>query len=74
MTFEKILELAQKYGTKQITLRSTFNLHDGSPTGETYPQIDWKFGQEDLIAFANDIISAWHFAKVSERRINGEEE
>ena len=58
MTFEKILELAQKYGTKQITLRSTFNLHDGSPTGEFHQQIDWKFGQEDLIAFAKAIIEA----------------
>lgn len=34
----------------------------------------FAFNQEDLIAFAQAIISAWHFAKVSERRINGEEE
>ena len=58
MTREQILELAQKYGTSETALRPTFYLHDGSPTGETYPQIDWKFGQEDLLAFAQAIIEA----------------
>ena len=65
MTPEKILELAQKCGTSETTARPTFYLHDGSPTGETYPQIDWKFGQEDLIAFAHAIIE-------TEREISGE--
>ena len=58
MTPEQILELAQKYGTSETTARATFYLHDGSPTGETYPQIDWKFGQEDLMAFAQAVIDA----------------
>lgn len=58
MTREQICEIAQKYGIEQITLRPTFNLHDGSPTGEFHQQIDWKFGQEDLIAFAQLIIEA----------------
>ena len=53
---EEILAIAEKYGTSETRHRPTFHLHDGSPTGETYPQTDWYFGQEDLLGFARELM------------------
>ena len=56
MTDEEILVIAKKYGTSTTRHRPTYHLHDGSPTGETYPQTDWDFGQGDLLAFARELL------------------
>jgi hypothetical protein len=56
MTDEEILALAKKYGTSQTRERPTYTLEDGEPTGDTYPQTDWEFGQEDLIGFARELL------------------
>lgn len=55
MNDEEILAIAEKYGTSQTRHRPTYHLHNGEPTGETYPQTDWDFGQEDLLAFAQEV-------------------
>ena len=55
MTDEEIIALAEKYGTSETRLRPTYHLH-GSPTGDTYFQTDWDFGQEDLLAFARELL------------------
>lgn len=56
MTDEEILAIAEKYGTSETRLRPTYYLHDGSPTGEVYPQVDWDIGQEDLLGFARELL------------------
>lgn len=56
MTDEEILALAEKYGTSETRERLLFRLEDGEPTGETYPQTDWEFGQEDLLGFARELL------------------
>lgn len=55
LTDEEILVIAEKYGTSNTSHRPTYYLH-GSPTGETYPQTDWDFGQEDLLWFAQELM------------------
>lgn len=53
---EEILAIAEKYGTSSTRNRPTYHLHDGSPTGETYPQTDWDIGQEYLLGFARELL------------------
>ena len=53
---EEILALAGKYGTSKTRERLLFRLEDGKPTGDTYPQTDWEFGQEDLLGFARELL------------------
>ena len=66
MTDEEILAIAEKYGTPTTRHKPTYHLHDGSPTGETYPQTDWDFGQEDLLAFAQEVRAAVERAEKQE--------
>ena len=53
---EEILAIAEKYGTSSTRHKPTYHLHDGSPTGETYPITDWDFGQDDLFGFARELL------------------
>lgn len=53
---EKILTVAEKYGTSSTRHKPTYHLWDGSPTGEPYPQTDWDFGQDDLLGFARELL------------------
>lgn len=53
---EEILTIAAKYGTSSTRYKPTYHLHDGSPTGETYPQTDWDIGQDDLLGFARELL------------------
>lgn len=58
LTDEEILAIVEKYGMSETRLLPTYHLHDGSPTGEVYRQVDWDFGQDDLIGFARELLSA----------------
>ena len=55
-TDRELLAAAEKYGTSQTRHRPAFYLEDGEPTGETYPLIDWEFSQDDLLAFARELL------------------
>lgn len=61
MTPEKILEIARRYtAPKEEGLALVvFDKHGGTtPTGETLSMMMWSFREEELVAFANDVIEA----------------
>lgn len=55
MTPEKILEIARRY-TDPETQYPIFSGYDGKPIGETTTKTYWSFCEEELLAFAKDVI------------------